>query len=487
MTLVEICSNPDHPYRAQLVFDKKRHPRIVTGDAGVLKEIGRERRRKAKKGSMDDIDIEDKKKDSSKLEDFFGENINEVPSRQQRRRRHKLKKGTVGSLGSIEMLDMNPQELDDAVGGRGEKISKLVDFFGENVATAANSKLADFFGSDEKGAGHSKKPLKKKKEEEVKDVDITDDLAQKPKTGSKKLEAFFGDRPPQEMIAKNLEVFFPGLNALKTSERQDAPSKFQDAVYESIQTKRNSSMLSHQLQNKQILERKRNFSSRLQLDLGASITEGLESIFDLGESSGNLRDNTKNVASSKRRPLGMNMGRESGFIFASIDALTEDSLKKSTSANVLAVLEEAEQQVILTGSTLSREVLTGFVEEMLNLPPQPSTLRAVESNSTAEFLHAFSVDPDKPTQIKWIQGPMIGIGSFGKVFYGANCETGEIMAVKQVAIRNHSIDSKTRQKMLTALHTEIGLLKDLDHHNIVRYLGNQTSLTLQDIALKKTL
>ena len=92
-----------------------------------------------------------------------------------------------------------------------------------------------------------------------------------------------------------------------------------------------------------------------------------------------------------------------------------------------------------------------------------------QTASVADFLEAFSTSPDTEKDIQWAQGPLIGTGAFGKVFYGANCATGELMAVKQVPLRSQ--DSKLRKKMLVALHLEIGLLKDLKHSNIVRYLG----------------
>ena len=96
-------------------------------------------------------------------------------------------------------------------------------------------------------------------------------------------------------------------------------------------------------------------------------------------------------------------------------------------------------------------------------------LGIAQSASVADFLEAFATSPDIEKQIQWVQGPLIGAGAFGKVFYGANRETGELMAVKQVPLR--SGDPKLRKKMMVGLHLEIALLKDLKHDNIVRYLG----------------
>jgi len=68
---------------------------------------------------------------------------------------------------------------------------------------------------------------------------------------------------------------------------------------------------------------------------------------------------------------------------------------------------------------------------------------------------------EKP--INWIKGKLIGQGSFGKVYYGMNTENNQIMAVKQVDIKN--------KKMVEALNAEIDFMKDLRHENIVHYYG----------------
>lgn len=90
----------------------------------------------------------------------------------------------------------------------------------------------------------------------------------------------------------------------------------------------------------------------------------------------------------------------------------------------------------------------------------------------------------------WTQGPLIGHGSFGKVYYGINHDTGDIMAVKQVripkrtALLRHALENDNeppnvhattfkdlRGRMVDSLLSEIRLLRELDHPNIVRYLG----------------
>ncbi|KAJ3327911.1 hypothetical protein HDU76_010905, partial [Blyttiomyces sp. JEL0837] len=69
----------------------------------------------------------------------------------------------------------------------------------------------------------------------------------------------------------------------------------------------------------------------------------------------------------------------------------------------------------------------------------------------------------------WTPGRMIGKGAFGQVFHALNIATGEFFAVKQVLFGPEQ--DVNRAKREDALKREIELLKELDHVNIVRYLG----------------
>lgn len=76
-----------------------------------------------------------------------------------------------------------------------------------------------------------------------------------------------------------------------------------------------------------------------------------------------------------------------------------------------------------------------------------------------------------------MRGELLGQGSYGRVYLALNATTGEIMAVKQVEfpktasdkIKSHQLD------VMKALKFESDTLKDLDHANIVQYLGYEES------------
>ncbi|KAK9449984.1 uncharacterized protein V1518DRAFT_415220 [Limtongia smithiae] len=76
-------------------------------------------------------------------------------------------------------------------------------------------------------------------------------------------------------------------------------------------------------------------------------------------------------------------------------------------------------------------------------------------------------------QFTWVKGELIGKGTFGRVYLALNATTGEMIAVKQVDVPQTASDkaSEKQREVVTALNAEIETMKDLDHLNIVQYLG----------------
>jgi mitogen-activated protein kinase kinase kinase len=92
---------------------------------------------------------------------------------------------------------------------------------------------------------------------------------------------------------------------------------------------------------------------------------------------------------------------------------------------------------------------------------------------TPPFLFSFFFPQNFPATFKWVRGELIGRGTYGKVYLALNATTGEMMAVKQVEMPRTASDlSDQRQTtVVQALKSESDTLKDLDHMNIVQYLG----------------
>lgn len=103
------------------------------------------------------------------------------------------------------------------------------------------------------------------------------------------------------------------------------------------------------------------------------------------------------------------------------------------------------------------------------------------------FLSRLRGKDGKVEEFVWIKGELIGRGSFGSVYLGFNVTTGEMLAVKQVVV---SLDHQSKIQNyggIDALHKEVETMKDLDHVNIVQYLGfeqkdNIYSLFLEYVA-----
>ncbi|CUM66543.1 uncharacterized protein PRCAT00004212001 [Priceomyces carsonii] len=84
-------------------------------------------------------------------------------------------------------------------------------------------------------------------------------------------------------------------------------------------------------------------------------------------------------------------------------------------------------------------------------------------------------------EFAWIKGELIGRGSFGAVYLGLNVTTGEMLAVKQVVV-DQNFEHQTEG--IDALHKEVETMKDLDHVNIVQYLGFEQKCSTYSLFLE---
>eukprot|EP00959_Pyramimonas_sp_CCMP1952_P042571 889882-Pyramimonas_sp.AAC.1 len=72
------------------------------------------------------------------------------------------------------------------------------------------------------------------------------------------------------------------------------------------------------------------------------------------------------------------------------------------------------------------------------------------------------------SNIRWQRGELIGAGAFGRVYVGMNEDSGQLLAVKQVAVYSPGVVGKERQEEhLAALESEVAVLRNLSHPNIV--------------------
>ncbi|KAJ8124774.1 hypothetical protein O1611_g8866 [Lasiodiplodia mahajangana] len=81
--------------------------------------------------------------------------------------------------------------------------------------------------------------------------------------------------------------------------------------------------------------------------------------------------------------------------------------------------------------------------------------------------------PKRQTTFRWFKGELIGKGTYGRVYLGMNATTGEFLAVKEVEVNQKVAggDKNKMKELLAALDQEIDTMQNLDHENIVQYLG----------------
>ncbi|KAI7860000.1 hypothetical protein BDC45DRAFT_564021 [Circinella umbellata] len=134
----------------------------------------------------------------------------------------------------------------------------------------------------------------------------------------------------------------------------------------------------------------------------------------------------------------------------------------------------ARKQSTKEGSILRRKSTKLWGQHVIEVKPKEQ-LQLLRENE-----YSMSMQNEGNTQnnnsgasVQWIRGKLIGKGSFGRVYLAFNVATGEVIAVKQVEIpktKSDLLDSH-QHDMVDALYQEIAMLRDLDHDNIVQYLG----------------
>ncbi|ORZ21671.1 kinase-like domain-containing protein [Absidia repens] len=248
-------------------------------------------------------------------------------------------------------------------------------------------------------------------------------------------QTLFGERPPSDVISSNLTSFFPNHepDILETAE---------------INAKRLSTT------------RCNSITSRYDRKAGSSRNSVLsELVQELGVDMDNLEEEEEEEEfdDDQDNTNSDNTGNDDAFKSTDID----DSLEPSRSYNAL---------VAPSNSTIRRSASVDSIGDSISM-----TSSSVCSQTTATVGSGLS----------WMKGALIGRGTFGDVYLGLNPLSGELMAVKQVELPVENSASEGRKKsMVEALRREIALLQELQHENIVPYLGSRSDDTYFSIFLE---
>ncbi|KAF8967984.1 hypothetical protein BGZ46_000079 [Entomortierella lignicola] len=129
-----------------------------------------------------------------------------------------------------------------------------------------------------------------------------------------------------------------------------------------------------------------------------------------------------------------------------------------------------------------QEIDISQVSQPLNHPQQQQHLQVqqrvvqVESGKVMDqSQQGIYQNPQSGTikTFQYLKGGLIGRGSFGRVYHAFNLDTHEMIAIKQVDLPQ-TLSERNCDRLKTsveALFSEMEVLKDLDHENIVQYLG----------------
>ncbi|KAE8447423.1 hypothetical protein EG329_010837 [Mollisiaceae sp. DMI_Dod_QoI] len=280
------------------------------------------------------------------------------------------------------------------------------------------------------------------------------------------LRQFFGQRPPSELITSDLTTYFP-----------DHPREEID------RTARLSLRRSTRLSK---------VNSRLSVASNLSFTSSVADAPPMPTIADTWLSGSSQLA--KVRPLDLSRGNSNRYRDSVASSMLErvqeespiepnrksyvsfDSGSDTTNVNVTDPDGNVIQQSYFEDGSTENGGSLRDISQALNDDGED------EDQELQSFLAGDSWDDSK-----WMKGALIGQGSFGSVYLALHAVTGELLAVKQVETPSPGANSASdarKKSMIDALKREISLLRDLQHPNIVQYLGASSSAEHLNIFLE---
>ena len=295
----------------------------------------------------------------------------------------------------------------------------------------------------------------------------------------KPMKQFLGARPPSELISKEMTTYFPDH---KQAEIERAVTLSQ----------RRSARLSRAMSRLSI-------ASNLSIPSSLKDAPPIPSIADQwltgAGAAGGVGSNASNPPARGPRPLSVSRFPGSwrdSIVSTSLQPLQEESPVEPNRKSYVSMDSASDSAAISVtdpdgshtvyydegATTGSGSGSNGAATDAGgSMTAQYRTALAQDGEGQDEELDEFLQD-DSWDNIKWMQGALIGQGSFGSVYLALHAITGELMAVKQVEVPSKTSGSdadRRKESMVAALRREIDLLRDLHHPHIVQYLGSNSS------------
>lgn len=269
------------------------------------------------------------------------------------------------------------------------------------------------------------------------------------------LRQFFGQRPPSELITSDLTTYFP-----------DHPREEID------RTARLSLRRSTRLSK---------VNSRLSVASNFSFASSVENAPPMPTIADTWLSGNSQLA--KIKPLDLSRGGSTRYrdsvASSLLERVQEESPTEPNRKSYVSFDSGSDTHVNVTdpdGNTVSSYFEDGSTEAGGSLRDISQALND-DGEDADEELQSFLAG-DSWDDSKWMKGALIGQGSFGSVYLALHAVTGELLAVKQVETpspgANNQNDAR-KKGMIDALKREISLLRDLQHPNIVQYLGCSSS------------
>ena len=287
----------------------------------------------------------------------------------------------------------------------------------------------------------------------------------------------WANRPPAEGIVEHLDAFFPNVDLDGPMGEEGAPEAGADGSPVSL----DKSILSTKASSQDLATSSRSITPLSSADEGDTLGEATltksEKHMSVAQrtmrKSGGL-GRTKSI----RDVVKNNYNMQTGLMDKHMSTSSYASSRASGGPGMMNVPLNRVSMLRQDPGIVRRKSTKMFGAKIEQVKPQRGSrlinnLETIPQDTIPRENVQHVKAPERQPTFKWMRGQLIGKGTFGRVYLGMNMTTGELLAVKQVEVHHNApnADPAKIREMVKALDIEIDTMKDLDHVNIVQYLG----------------